>query len=364
MKAILIYAIIMLKRFLRDPVYLFFMFAFPLIFLFIFGTIFGNGSNVSFNVAIINHADNDFTKTFVEELSKNEALDLKQNITNLEDAKGQMSRGELDSIIEIPENFGEPNAQHLPTGNLNVYYDEGAPQAGQTIASIMSVALDNINVGMTGQQPLFSVEQKSIGATGLSQFDYTFAGLLSYVLMTMGIYMLSQQLPSEKKAGSLRRIKATPFKPWQLMTSLTLVYLILTLLSAALMVVVGIVMFDFQMHGSWLALAVFSIISTLTMIGFGAVVAGAARNSNQATMASQLIAFPMMFLSGVFFPRFLMPDWLQGITNWIPLTPVGDGIRYITTESATLVTVWPQFLMIAGWGIVAYIVAFRVFKWE
>ncbi|MDR1196823.1 MAG: ABC transporter permease [Candidatus Nomurabacteria bacterium] len=366
----------MLKRFLRDPIYLFFVFAFPLIFLFIFGTIFGNSSDVNFNLALINHADNDFTTSFIEKFSggDNQTFEIDREITDLEVAKEKMSRGEIDSIIELPESFGEVSescqtkaatpADCLPSGEMKVFYDEGSPQAGQTISIIMSGILDEMNVAVTGTTPRFKVDQVSTGAAGLSQFDYTFAGLFSYVLMTMGIYTLSQQLPSEKKTGTLRRIKATPFRPWQLLVGLSLVYLFLTIISAALMIAIGVLMFDFQMRGSWLTLSIFSIISTLTMIGFGAIVAGAAKNENQATMASQLIAFPMMFLSGVFFPRFLMPDWLQNATSWIPLTPVGDGVRYITTEGAGLIDILPQLGLVAVWGVVAYVVAFKVFRWE
>jgi ABC-2 type transport system permease protein len=376
MKAIFVYSLTMLKRFLRDPIYLFFVFAFPLIFLFIFGTIFGNSSDVNFNLALINHADNDFTTSFIEKFSggDNQTFEIDREITDLEVAKEKMSRGEIDSIIELPESFGEVSescqtkaatpADCLPSGEMKVFYDEGSPQAGQTISIIMSGILDEMNVAVTGTTPRFKVDQVSTGAAGLSQFDYTFAGLFSYVLMTMGIYTLSQQLPSEKKTGTLRRIKATPFRPWQLLVGLSLVYLFLTIISAALMIAIGVLMFDFQMRGSWLTLSIFSIISTLTMIGFGAIVAGAAKNENQATMASQLIAFPMMFLSGVFFPRFLMPDWLQNATSWIPLTPVGDGVRYITTEGAGLIDILPQLGLVAVWGVVAYVVAFKVFRWE
>jgi ABC-2 type transport system permease protein len=369
MKAVLTYSLTMFKRFLRDPVYLFFMFAFPLIFLFIFGTIFGGNDNVNFNIALINRSDTEFAKTFVRHFDSedNTAFTVDKEITDIEAAKEKMSRGEISSIVELPTNFGAVDmtaSPPLPSGEVQVYYDEGSPQTGQTVASIMGGVIDGINSEMTGARPALAVKPVSTGASGLTQFDYTFAGLLSYVLMTMGIYMLSQQLPAEKKAGALRRIKATPFRPWQMLSSLALVYLALTLLSAALMIAVGVGAFGFQMRGSWLVLAVFSVISTLTMIGFGAIVAGAARNSNQATMASQLVAFPMMFLSGVFFPRLLMPDWLQAVTDWIPLTPVGDGIRYITTENASLIDVLPQIGLIAAWGIAAYFVAFKVFKWE
>jgi ABC-2 type transport system permease protein len=127
---------------------------------------------------------------------------------------------------------------------------------------------------------------------------------------------------------------------------------------------VGILVFHFDMRGNWLVLAVFALLSALVLSGVGAAVAGWARNENQSAPLSQLVAFPMMFLSGIFFPRFLMPEWLQGLTNWIPLTPVGDGVRFITTEAASLIDIWPQIALIVAWGAVVYFIAFRAFRWE
>jgi ABC-2 type transport system permease protein len=72
----------------------------------------------------------------------------------------------------------------------------------------------------------------------------------------------------------------------------------------------------------------------------------------------------MMFLSGTFFPRFLMPEWLQTISAFLPLTPLVDGIRYIIVEGQTLMDIGPQLALIAGWLAAVYVVAFRVFRWE
>jgi len=79
---------------------------------------------------------------------------------------------------------------------------------------------------------------------------------------------------------------------------------------------------------------------------------------------SNLVAFPMMFLSGVFFPTFLMPQWLQGIAHYLPLTPVVDGIRLIITENAGLFSLGPQLAILAGWSVLIYAIAFKVFRWE
>jgi ABC-2 type transport system permease protein len=365
MRAVLIYALTMFRRFLRDPVYLFFIFAFPLIFLFIFGTIYRGNASITFNVAVINHSETEFAKNFVEKFDSgdNETFSVKKDARDMAAAKEMMSRGELDSIIELPAEFGAIK-DDLPSGAMNVYYDPAQAQSGQTVATILSGMLDEMNVGMTGQKPPLTVAQVSTGQEGMSRFDYTFAGLFAFTLMSMSVYGLSNQLPSEKKTGALRRIKATPFRPWQLIIALALVYMVLTALSAGTMVAVGVAMFDWHIKGSVVLFAAFSLVSVLAISGFGMIVAAAARNENQAGLSAQMIAFPMMFLSGIFVPLFIMPEIFKVISHFIPLTPVAEGLRFITTEGAGLLEILPQLGLIAAWGVVAYFIAFRVFKWE
>ncbi|HEY1645573.1 MAG TPA: ABC transporter permease, partial [Candidatus Saccharimonadales bacterium] len=64
------------------------------------------------------------------------------------------------------------------------------------------------------------------------------------------------------------------------------------------------------------------------------------------------------------FPRYAMPPWLQSVTNWLPLTPVIDGLRMLTTEGKSLFQIGPQIGLVALWLIVVYAIAFKVFKWE
>jgi len=72
----------------------------------------------------------------------------------------------------------------------------------------------------------------------------------------------------------------------------------------------------------------------------------------------------MLFLSGTFFPRFLMPHWLQTLSAYLPLTPVIDGLRLLITEGKHLVDIGPQIGLIGVWFVLIYLAAFRLFKWE
>jgi hypothetical protein len=101
-----VFFLVNIKRLFRDRLALFFTFLFPLIFLFVFGGLNSHGGEVSFNVAIINKSDSEFSKNFVKQLSKQKVLKVDKDITTFKAANEKMSRSELDATIELPEDFG------------------------------------------------------------------------------------------------------------------------------------------------------------------------------------------------------------------------------------------------------------------
>lgn len=353
----------LLRRFMRDPVALFFTFLFPLLFLFVFGSLFRN-NDVSFDVALLNRSDNAFAQSFVEKASGDKIFQIKKDITDLETAKEKMGRGEIDSIVELPASFGKPNEQGIPSGELLVYFDQGNPQGGQTVAGVMNGILDQINKDLTKTSDPLVVKQQPLSTTNLTQFDYTFSGLLGFSILSLGIFGLANAFPADKKTGVLRRLRSTPLTAAQLIIATMINYAVIGLASLVTMFIVGLTVFDFNMRGDYLSITLFALLGIIVMFGFGLAIGGWAKNENQSAPLSNLIAFPLMFLSGIFFPRFLMPDWLQGITDYLPLTPIVDGMRYILTEGQTLFDLGSELLVMGIWTIIIYLIAFKVFRWE
>ncbi|MET1033434.1 MAG: ABC transporter permease [Candidatus Saccharimonadales bacterium] len=352
-----------LRRFMRDPVALFFTFLFPLLFLVVFGLLF-RSSDVSFDIAIINHSESTFAKDFVHQLSNDKSFKIKTDITSVEAGKEKMGRGEVESLMELPKNFGEPNDKNIPSGDLVVYYDEASPEGGRTVASVMQGFLDGVNKDLTKTVDPLNVRQEPTKTSNLSQFDYTFSGLLGFSILSLGIFGLANGFPADKKNGVLRRLRATPLTSSQLVLSTLMNYAVVGLASLVIMFIVGLTLFDFNMRGNYLDLAIFALLGIVVMFGFGLAIGGWAKNENQSAPLSNLVAFPLMFLSGIFFPRFLMPEWLQSITNYLPLAPIVDGLRYIMTEGQTLFDLGPELLIMGGWIIVIYALAFKIFRWE
>lgn len=353
------------KRFFRDRTAIFFTIGFPLIFLFVFGSLNNGGSNVSFNVALINESSSSFAKEFEQNLKESDTVKVNQEVTSLDDAKEKMSRSELDAAIILTEQFGEKQqGQNYPSGEAQVIYTQNNAQSGVALTSILQSQFQQVNNKIMPTVTPFTVTSEELNENSLSAFDYTFAGLLGFAIIGMGIFGPINVFPELKKMGILRRLSTTPLKVWQYFVSTMIGQAVIGLLAIAVMFVVAITIFDLQVVGNWLELALFIVFSIAMILGIGLALGGWAKNERQVAPLANIVVFPMMFLSGTFFPRFLMPEWLQNISAFLPLTPVIDGIRLITTEGAHLINILPQVGLVAAWMVVIYIIAFKVFRWE
>ena len=79
---------------------------------------------------------------------------------------------------------------------------------------------------------------------------------------------------------------------------------------------------------------------------------------------SSVVQFPMMFLSGTFFPIQAMPDALQAIARIIPLTYLADALRQVMVGGAAFAPLWVCFAVLVGWLVVCFAIAARKFRWQ
>jgi ABC-2 type transport system permease protein len=364
MLPVFVFARISVRRAFRDKTALFFIFLFPLIFLFVFGGIFGKSGGASFKVVVLDRAHTPFSQQFSQQLKDNKMFKVDTAISDTDTAKQKMSRGQIDATIILPEGFGSTGHSMYPAGQAEVYYTQNSAEAARTLTSVLSAIFADINKRFVQSDTPFTVRSEQLNTKSLSSFDYTFAGLLGFSIIGLGIFGPVNYFPELKKQGVLRRLHTTPLRVWQYFTATVLSQVVIGLLNVVLMFVVAITVFDLKVVGNIAELGLFVMLSIAMILGIGLALGGWARNERQAAPLSNLVVFPMMFLSGTFFPRFLMPEWLQNVSAFLPLTPVIEGIRLITTEGAHLLNVLPQLGAIAAWTVVIYAIAFRVFRWE
>lgn len=363
---VIVFSKLSTKRFFRDRLALFFGILFPLIFLFVFGGIFGkSGGDVTFKVGVINQSSSQYATEFINHSVASKTLSVDPTIKNLSEAEAKMDRNQLDAAVVLPSTFGVTSkGNSYPSGKVNVYYTENNAQAGQALVSILQTEFQTINTKFIKIPIPFSATGTELNQKSLTQFDYTFSGLLGFSIVGLGIFGPVNVFPELKKQGILRRLHTTPIRVWQYFLSTMVSQAIIGLISIGIMFIAAIGLFHLKVVGNYFEIILFLILSIIMILGIGLAIGGWAKNERQAAPLSNIVVFPMLFLSGTFFPRYDMPIWLQHITNYLPLTPVIDGVRLLATEGLNLTQIGSQIGLIALWTVIVYVIAFRVFRWE
>lgn len=365
LRTVLVFTKLSTRRFFRDRLAQFFSIIFPLIFLFVFGSFSNGNNNVSFKVALLDRSSTTYAHQFEHQIEASKTFKVDKTVTSLAQAKDKISKSQIDGIIVLEDGFGGVRTgQHYPSGTINVLYNHTQSGTGQTLTQVLQSVVDGINQHFVTVPQPFQVSGQEINAKSLSAFDYTFSGLLGFSIIGLGIFGPVNVFPELKKQGVLRRLHTTPLKTWQYFLATMFSQSVTGIVGIAVQFLVAIKVFHLKVYGDYPEIILFTILSIFMILGIGLAIGGWSKNERQAAPLSNIVVFPMLFLSGTFFPRFLMPHWLQTITNYLPLTPVIDGIRQLTTEGKHLWQIGPQLGLIALWFIIVYAIAFRVFRWE
>ncbi len=351
------------KMYFRNKTAVFFTLFIPVMFILIFGA-FNSGAASKIKVAVINNSNTETSKAFVTGLQQASVFTV--TTPDINTAKDQLDKGKTDLIVVLPENFGSvdtSSGQFRPAA-VQTYYNKGQPQNGQSASLVIGQIASGFNNQITHSPQLISVNSEGISTHNLSYLDYLVPGILALSIMQLGIFSISFAFVSFKSTGALRRLHVTPTNPLAFIFGQSMARLLIAIMQVGLLVAISAVIFKVQFVGNILAIFALAILGTIVFLAFGFAIAGWAKDENQAAPVANLVSFPMLFLSGVFFPRDGLPVWLQKVTGILPLTYLADAMRSVSTQGATLWQVRGDILGLLIWGILMFIVAVKVFKWE
>ena len=346
-----------IKMYFRDRAALFWAFALPILIMAIFGVL-NFGSFGSVDLGVVDTADNDASRRFLESLEPIEALELSLGV--MEQERQALMDGDRDLVMVLPQGFGAGDV----AVEVKVLYNEGRPAEVQVGQTIVREALNEMTLEISGTPRLFTMVSEPVTDRNVSYIDFLLPGIVAMSIMQMGLFSVAFGFIQLKRLGVLRRLWATPVHPGSFLFAQVVTRLIVSVLQTLLLIGTAVLFFNANVVGSIVALLALAIIGGAVFLTIGFAVAGWAKNENVAAPVANVIAMPMMFLSGVFFGRDFLPDALRTVTDYLPLTYLADGMRSISADGATL---WSQGGNIAGlvvWLVVSFVVASRVLRWE
>ncbi|WP_110513360.1 ABC transporter permease [Herpetosiphon llansteffanensis] len=363
------------REFARDRMALFFTILFPLIFISIFGLLYGGGSKFDEKVGIVLEdqgpigpqlasAIEGLTQTPAgQDADKNVFSDMKFSRGNASDLESQLQKGDLQALVIIPAGLSDSIISGKPM-SVTVKVDQSSQVFAPFFQGVVGNIVQSVDQGITQSKPMLTMQVQSVLSSQIRGIDLLIPGILAMSIMQLGLFATAQPMIAMRTQGVLKRFNATPLPRWMLLVSYVAMRLTIGLLQTIIIIAVGKLMFDVAILGSIVALLGWLLLSILMFIAIGFFVAAIAKTEESGNAITQLINFPMLFLSGVFFPVTGLPDWLQVVVKAFPLTYTVDSLKQVMINAPPINTPLVNLVVQLGWLVVMTVLSIRFFKWE
>ena len=231
-------------------------------------------------------------------------------------------------------------------------------------SQVARLAVDRALQRAAGRADAFTPREDAVRAAGSRYIDWLVPGLLGMNLMGTGMWAIGFSLVQQRAGKLLKLFVASPMRRWQLLAAQVLARLVFLTLEVAVLLGFAVVALDVPMRGPVAAVALVCVLGALSFVGLGLLVAARPRTIEGVSGLMNFVMFPMWIFSGVFFSNERFPAALQPFIQALPLTALNDALRAVMLEGAPLASQVPKLAILAGWGIVGFAGALKLFRWS
>jgi len=349
------------KEFVRDRMAMFWTLAFPVFFIVLFGVVFSGDTSTTFDVGVAVEDQGSLGAALGKVFGKVDAFKVTEGTRD--ELLAKLKKGDLRVVIVVPDGLTSA-VTGGQTANVEVYYDPANQTTGQVVLTIVEKVVESFDQQITQRPTLLAVKPVSVASEQLRNFDFLLPGILGMALMQLGLFGTAPALVQLREQQVLRRLGATPLPRTTLLAAQVLHRLTIGLAQTLIIILVGRLIFKFQIIGNMALLAGFVLLGALMFVALGYLISGLAKTQESVIGISQLINFPMMFLSGLFFPVDFMPAWIRPVVTAMPLTYLADALRQIMVGATPVYSLWVDLGVLAAWLVVSAALAVRFFRWE
>ena len=209
-------------------------------------------------------------------------------------------------------------------------------------------------------------ELKKQAVTGdeIRYVDWLIPGILGMNIMFSSLFGVGYVIVRYRKNGVLKRLKATPLSAFEFLTAQITSRLWLIVLFTSCVYFGTDLFVHFRMYGSYLTLLLVLIVGTMSLISIGLLVAARMSSEEAANGLLNLLSWPMMLLSGVWFSLEGSHPIVIAISKLLPLTHLIDAARAIMIDGAGLVDVSSQIVILLLMTSICMLIGAYTFRWE
>jgi len=350
------------KMFVRNRQALFFTLFMPTVIMTIFGLI-GFDRPPRITIGIVADSSSARTGVFIEAIKSVSVFDVKQGTEA--DERAAIGNGDRSLVLIVPQNlFPESLGPAMETGKLVVLTNAGEQQQANAALTIINEVVDGFERQLTHAPHLIEVQPQEINSRNLKYIDFLLPGLIALSIMQMAVFSVAFVFVDYKEKGILKRLLATPMRPYQFVTANVITRLAVALVQATILMAIGVLAFHAHVVGSYSLIFLIAFLGAVMFLGLGFTISGIASTVETVPALANLIVFPMLFLGGSFFPISAMPDWLQKIVVYLPLQYFSHAMREVMTKGVSLGAIASDLYWMTGWAVILITLATVTFGFE
>ena len=353
-----------LRSIFRSPSAVIFSFAFPFIFILVFGFIGNNADAPVYKIAIDKNCDT--ANALYDSIKISDRIRIVE-FANENELRSSLVKGRIAGILSIKKTGKDAPAYTYTLISTTASSDKW-PQVMPIISSIANKISD---VKYTNRAyfavPEFNEVRDIEVVREYKRIDFILPGQLGFSLLSSGVFGVAFMFFNLRSMLVLKRFFATPISRTHIILGEGLARVIFQMITAIVIILVGYFLFGFTLVNgisTVLAMLLLSFLGLVVFMGFGFIVSGLAKSDSTIPPLANIITLPQFLISGTFFSIDAFPKWLQPISRILPLTHLNTAMRAVAFEGESLWGVRTEIGVILLWGIVVYAAAVKIFKWE
>ena len=348
----------------RDKRSMFILFGMPIAQIMLFGFAITNEIN-NVKIAVLDKSKDTETQKIIQKISNSTYFDIEQELSSESQIEAVFKRGKVKAVLVFENDFIK-QLQTEKNAKVQVITDATDPNIANTISNYVTAMLQNymqdknkINNQKhqieTQTQLFYNPELKSV---------FTFVpGVMTVILMLVSAMMTSISITREKEMGTMEVLLVSPIKPIQVIIGKVFPYIFLSIINAAVILLLGYFVFKMPIEGSLFLLAVESILFIICALSLGILISTLSNSQQTAMMISLFgLMLPVILLSGFIFPISSMPLPLQIISNIIPAKWFIIIIKAIMLKGAGFSIIWKETLILVGMTLLFISVSVKKYK--
>ena len=359
------------REFVREPEVIFWVFIFPVLLACALGIAFRNTAPEKIRIAVEGDGKSLVVTQVVAALERSE--DVAPIVLGQEEAARALRTGNVALVVRVAgSQLSDPKSQISDLRSqisdkvsqnadppLVYRYDPTRPESRTA-----KLAVDNALWRAKGTVNGLNARDETVAEVGARYIDFLIPGLIGLNLMGSGMWGVGFAIVSARGKKLLKRFAATPMRRSHYLLSFMLSRLIFLALEVAALVAFARLVFGVVVRGSLIDVAVCAVVGALAFSGLGLLVAARPRTVEGVSGLMNFVMLPMWLLSGTFFSAARFPQWFQPIIKALPLTALNDVLRAVMNDGAPLASHWTQLAIVLAWGLVSFVVALRIFRWQ